>query len=40
MDVIVHNNDLDRALRDLKRQVQREGLMRELNGALPMRNRR
>ena len=30
MDVIVHNNDLDRALRDFKRQVQRDGLMREL----------
>ncbi len=30
MEVIVHNNDIDRALRDLKRKVQREGLMREL----------
>ncbi len=30
MDVTVHNNDIDRALRDLKRMVQREGLMREL----------
>ncbi len=30
MEVIVHNNDIDRALRELKRKVQREGLMREL----------
>ena len=30
MEVIVQNNDIDRALRDLKRKIQREGLMREL----------
>ena len=28
--IAVHNNDIDKALRDLKRMVQREGLMREL----------
>lgn len=28
--IAVHNNDIERALRDLKRMVQREGLMREL----------
>ena len=30
MIVQVHNNDIERALRDLKRMVQREGLIREL----------
>ena len=30
MIIPVHNNDIERALRDLKRMVQREGLMREL----------
>jgi len=30
MEVIVHNNDIDRALRDLKRKIQGEGLMREI----------
>jgi len=28
--VTVHGNDIDRALRDLKRMVQRDGLIREL----------
>ena len=28
--ITVHNNDIERALRDLKRMVQREGLIREL----------
>lgn len=28
--IAVHNNDIEKALRDLKRMVQREGLMREL----------
>ncbi len=30
MIVHVHSNDIERALRDLKRMVQREGLIREL----------
>lgn len=30
MEVIVQNNDIERALRDFKRKVQREGLTREL----------
>ena len=30
MVVQVHSNDIERALRDLKRMVQREGLIREL----------
>ena len=30
MEVAVHNNDIDRALRDLKRKSRQEGLMREL----------
>jgi ribosomal protein S21 len=30
MEVTVHNNDLDRAIRDLKKQIQKDGLMREL----------
>lgn len=30
MDIIVRNNDLDRAIRDLKREMQKEGIVREL----------
>jgi|GEM_PF-3419544 len=30
MEVTVHNNDIDRALREFKRKVQQEGLIREL----------
>lgn len=30
MDIIVRNNDLDRAIRDLKRETQKEGIVREL----------
>jgi small subunit ribosomal protein S21 len=30
MEVTVHNNDIERALRDLKRQMQKDGIMREL----------
>ena len=30
MSIIVHANDIDRALRDLKRMVQREGVLKDL----------
>ncbi|MGB9716640.1 MAG: 30S ribosomal protein S21 [Thermodesulfovibrionales bacterium] len=30
MDVKVHDNDVERALRTLKRQLQREGLFKEI----------
>ncbi len=30
MSIIVHANDIDKALRDLKRMVQREGILKDL----------
>jgi small subunit ribosomal protein S21 len=30
MSIIVHANDIDRALRDLKRMIQREGVLKDL----------
>ncbi len=30
MGITVHANDIDRALRDLKRMVQREGVLKDL----------
>ena len=30
MSIIVHANDIDKALRDLKRMVQREGVLKDL----------
>ena len=30
MSIIVYANDIDRALRDLKRMVQREGVLKDL----------
>ncbi len=30
MTITVHGNDIERAMRDLKRSLQREGLFREL----------
>jgi len=30
MSIIVHANDIDRALRDLKRMIQREGILKDL----------
>ncbi|MBI2355367.1 MAG: 30S ribosomal protein S21 [Deltaproteobacteria bacterium] len=30
MSITVHANDIDRALRDLKRMVQREGVLKDL----------
>ncbi|MCM2359212.1 MAG: 30S ribosomal protein S21 [Geobacteraceae bacterium] len=30
MTIIVHGNDIERALRDLKRMVQRDGILKEV----------
>jgi len=30
MSIIVHANDIDKALRDLKRMIQREGILKDL----------
>ncbi|MFA7060282.1 MAG: 30S ribosomal protein S21 [Pedobacter sp.] len=30
MNIIVHANDIDKALRDLKRMVQKEGILKDL----------
>ncbi len=30
MDIIVYGNDIEKALRSLKRQLQKEGLFREI----------
>ena len=30
MSIIVHANDIDKALRDLKRMVQKEGILKDL----------
>ncbi|RII29310.1 MAG: 30S ribosomal protein S21 [Geobacter sp.] len=30
MSIIVHANDIDKALRDLKRMVQKEGVLKDL----------